>query len=291
LHSKGGRSDRLDLPESTNMIFADRTLAQQLERAEASANASFVDTRARLQPQSGARRIEVAGAYAMFDGAGSPLTQTFGLGLFDTVGPAELDALEAFFTAHEAPVCHETSPMADAALWPLLAERGYRPIEFTSVLYRPLIDNQQLELKLNPAIRTRSIMPSEVDAWAATAARGWSTEGEAFADFILDFGRITAQSTGTVAFVAEAAEQPISAGVLHLHNGVALLAGASTVPEGRRQGAQLALLDARLRYAAEHGAQVAMMGALPGSQSQRNAEKHGFRIAYTRIKWQLLERP
>jgi hypothetical protein len=30
-----------------------------------------------------------------------------------------------------------------------------------------------------------------------------------------------------------------------------------------------------------------MMCAQPGSQSQRNAEKHGFRIAYTRIKWQL----
>jgi hypothetical protein len=27
------------------------------------------------------------------------------------------------------------------------------------------------------------------------------------------------------------------------------------------------------------------MGALPGSGSQRNAERHGFRIAYTRIKW------
>jgi hypothetical protein len=28
-----------------------------------------------------------------------------------------------------------------------------------------------------------------------------------------------------------------------------------------------------------------MMGALPGSPSQRNAERHGFRIAYTRTKW------
>jgi hypothetical protein len=30
-----------------------------------------------------------------------------------------------------------------------------------------------------------------------------------------------------------------------------------------------------------------MMGASPGGQSQRNAEKNGFRIAYTRTKWQL----
>ena len=69
--------------------------------------------------------------------------------------------------------------------------------------------------------------------------------------------------------------------------GVALLAGASTVPEGRRQGAQRALLEARLQTAVDAGCDLAMMVAAPGSASQRNAERQGFRIAYTRTKWQL----
>jgi hypothetical protein len=30
-----------------------------------------------------------------------------------------------------------------------------------------------------------------------------------------------------------------------------------------------------------------MMCALPGSQSQRNTQKNGFDIAYTRTKWHL----
>jgi hypothetical protein len=51
------------------------------------------------------------------------------------------------------------------------------------------------------------------------------------------------------------------------------------------QGAQASLLESRLRYAAEQGCDIAMMCALPGSASQRNAERQGFRIAYTRIKW------
>ena len=38
-------------------------------------------------------------------------------------------------------------------------------------------------------------------------------------------------------------------------------------------------------YAASHGCDLALMGAQPGSGSQRNAERHGFRIAYTRVKW------
>jgi hypothetical protein len=32
-----------------------------------------------------------------------------------------------------------------------------------------------------------------------------------------------------------------------------------------------------------------MMVALPGSDSQRNAERRGFQVAYTRTKWQLFK--
>ncbi|HVJ93760.1 MAG TPA: hypothetical protein VM580_28350 [Labilithrix sp.] len=72
---------------------------------------------------------------------------------------------------------------------------------------------------------------------------------------------------------------------MHVHDGVALLAGASTIPDARRRGGQRALLAARLRFATDAGCDLAMMGAAPGSASQRNAERQGFRIAYTRIKW------
>jgi GNAT superfamily N-acetyltransferase len=73
-----------------------------------------------------------------------------------------------------------------------------------------------------------------------------------------------------------------------MHDGVAILAGASTVPEFRCRGLQAALLHARLEHAARAGCDLAMMAALPGSGSQRNAERRGFRIAYTRTKWALL---
>ena len=66
----------------TAEMFSDRTLSRRLERAEASSNASFVEAHARLRPEAGAEWIEVAGAYAMFDGVHSPCTQTFGLGIF-----------------------------------------------------------------------------------------------------------------------------------------------------------------------------------------------------------------
>ena len=100
--------------------FADTTLARRLERAEAHSNARFVEARAKLFPESGARWIEVAGAYAMFDTPSSPLTQTFGLGVFDKVTSVELESLEKFFQERQAPVYHEVSPLADPTLITLL---------------------------------------------------------------------------------------------------------------------------------------------------------------------------
>jgi GNAT superfamily N-acetyltransferase len=81
--------------------------------------------------------------------------------------------------------------------------------------------------------------------------------------------------------------QPGAAGSLSIHEGVALFAGAATVPQMRRRGLQAALLRERMRYAFEHGCDLAMMAAEAGSNSQRNAERKGFRIAYTRTKWRL----
>jgi GNAT superfamily N-acetyltransferase len=74
---------------------------------------------------------------------------------------------------------------------------------------------------------------------------------------------------------------------LVLHEGVALFAGAATVPELRRRGLQGALLAERMRHAAGAGCDLAMMVTEAGSESQRNAERKGFRVAYTRMKWRL----
>lgn len=272
-----------------SFIFSDLELSRRLERTEAAANAEFVEARAMLFPNSGACWMEVAGAYAMFDGVGSPLTQTFGLGVFEPVTAEVLVRIETFFHEHGSDTFHEISPMADQSLLTLLGERGYHPIELTSVMFRSIKHGPKLAVQLNEKLAVRLIgKENEADheLWAQTAVKGWSTEG-AFSDSLAELFRLTAQKGIVPSFLVELNGQAIAAGALSINNGVALLAGASTIPEGRKQGAQLALLEARFRYAAEHGCDLAMMCAAPGSTSQRNAERQGFRIAYTRIKWQL----
>jgi GNAT superfamily N-acetyltransferase len=91
-------------------------------------------------------------------------------------------------------------------------------------------------------------------------------------------------------FLAEIDGRAVAAASVSLNEGVALLAGAATIPEFRGRGAQRALLHGRLEYAGAHGCDLATMGAEPGGASQRNAEREGFCVAYTRLKWRMDQR-
>jgi acetyltransferase (GNAT) family protein len=268
-----------------NYPFANLELARKLERTESRSNAAFVEARARAFPEVGATWTEVAGAYAMFDGPGSPVTQTFGLGMFEPVTAENMDAIEQFFLERGADVFHEVCPLADSSTFQFLNERNYKAIEFSSVLYRPISTALRLDASRNEQIRVRLIDDGEVDLWAQTASEGWSEFTEVV-DFMRDLGQVFARSK-SLTFFAELDDKPIATGVLAIAGEVALLAGASTIPSARRQGAQLALLEQRLRYGAAQGCTIGMMVTQPGSGSQRNAERHGFRIAYTRTKWRL----
>ncbi len=269
-------------------MFSDLQLSRRLELTEALANARFVEARQRIQPDSGACWIERAGAFAMFDGIGSPLTQTFGLGIERLPTEGELEELEQFFIERGATVCHEVSPMVPMEILSLLAERGYRPIELTNVLYRPLNEPIEKSDRHSSLIDVREIEGGEAEAWANVSADGWNMPPE-FDAFIRGFGKIMANTEGSHPLLATIHGKAIATGGLFLGDNTALLAGASTIMSARNQGAQSALLSARLQLAQEKGCDIAMMCAQPGTPSQRNAQRNGFSIAYTRIKWQLVE--
>jgi len=266
------------------MPFADLTLSKRLERAEGHACAEYAEARRRLYPDSGAEWIEYAGTYAVFDGPDSPVTQSFGLGIFEELSPGALDVIERFFLDHRAPVLHEVSPLAGAAALNLIASRNYRPIEISNVLYRPVDRPAAAD---EGRIRVHLIKAEEGRLWTNIHARGWSHEHPELTDFLLENGGISAARRPSLCFLAEMQGTPGAAAVLCIHEGVALLAGSATVPELRRCGLHRALLDERMRYAFDQGCDLAMMVAEPGSHSQRNAEGKGFRIAYTRTKWRL----
>jgi hypothetical protein len=266
------------------MLFSDLALSRRLERAEGQASFQFAEARHRLVPGSDSEWMECGGAYAVFDGIHSPVTQTFGLGIFEKLSPASLDIIERFFLDRGAPVLHEVSPLAGVAAIDLLCARNYRPVEISSVLYREV---ESPAMDGDPKIHVRVIGPEEALLWTRISARGWGHEHPEISDFLLESSAIASAREETVCFVGEIDGEPGAAGALCIHDGVALFGGSATIPELRCRGLQGSLLHQRMRYASEHGCDLAMMVAEAGSNSQRNAERKGFRVAYTRMKWQL----
>jgi GNAT superfamily N-acetyltransferase len=266
------------------MMFSDLALSRRLERAEGHACVQFARARRRLFPNSGAEWIECGGAYAVFDGIDSPITQTFGLGLFEELNAASLDAIERFFFDRGAQVLHEVSPLVGVKALDLLCARRYRPIEITSIMYRP-VEKPTAEGGGNIGVRVTG--PEEAQLWESVNTEAWTHEHPELLDFSQHAAAISSAREQSPCFLAELDGQPGAAASLCIHDGVALFAGAATIPQMRRRGLQAALLHERMRYAFDHGCDLAMMGAEAGGESQRNAERKGFRIAYTRMKWRL----
>lgn len=265
--------------------FADHALAQRLEAVEAYACAQFAITRKRLFPDCDSAWMRCAGAEVVFDGIDAPTTQTFGLGIFEALTEDALTQIEEFFLSRGATPMHEVSPFAGPETLDLLCARGYRPFEISNVLYRTI---DPLPRPLPAHITVRVVGPAEAELWASINARGWSHEHPEFEDFLKSTGTLMAARENSPCYLASIEDTPAAAGALSIHQGVALFAGAATVPEYRRRGLQTALLAERMRSAATYGCDLAMMVAMAGSDSQRNAERQGFRVAYTRLKWKLV---
>jgi GNAT superfamily N-acetyltransferase len=271
--------------------FVDLDLARRIEHTEAASNAALVEARARLEPGVGAVWERIAGAVALFDGPASFLTQSFGLGMTGPVDAAGMERLEAFFTSRGARPAHEVSPLADASVLPMMGERGYRAVELSSVLFRPAAQGMDLPERVGSAVRVRRVEAEESERWADVAAAGWGSESPAVGAFMRALGRVLTDARGSHCFLAEVEGEPIAAGSLQIADGVALLAGASTIPAHRGRGGQSALIAARVGFAGEQGCDLVVFAAAPGSGSQRNAERFGFRVAYTRTKWRKVADP
>jgi GNAT superfamily N-acetyltransferase len=244
----------------------------------------FAEARRRLYPESGAEWLECAGAGAVFNGIDSPVTQSFGLGIFEDLDAPTLNLVERFFFDRGSAALHEISPLAGVAALDLLCARQYRPVEISNVMYR----TSDLGLAgARAEIRVAPVSPEEKPVWTEVLARGWLHEHPELSSLFHEMGAVSAACEGSVAFLAELDGQPGAAGALNIHEGVALFSGAATVPAMRRRGLQAALIAARMQYAVERGCDLLMIVAEPGSNSQRNAERNGFRVAYTRTKWRL----
>jgi GNAT superfamily N-acetyltransferase len=264
------------------MIHTNRELALKLETAEALNQVEGVRTHNRLIKDSQARYQKIGSGYAIYAGNDSPLTQIFGLGLSGEVSEEQIIELEEFYKQWNAPVQAEVCHLSDIALSRMFIERGYQISEFSNVLLRRLDEGDQFAVSEENQVR--QVRPEEIDKVAEVISEGFLETKEIPPLFREIFRVCFAQSNATM-FAAFKADPPAGGGTLFIMDDIALLGGASTLPAYRNQGIQTDLLRARLAYAQAMRCRWAMVTTQPGTISQKNVERQGFQVVYSRTKF------
>lgn len=252
------------------MIHADSALARRLEAASAALGSAAVQVHRSLFPESSAEACDAGSGVAVFLNEESPLTQVRGAGFREF----SLDAVEEFFAERMAPVTFTLTPFADPALLTNLIRRGYEFGTFENTLVRPVTDSD--------------IAAPDPDVHIAGDAEEWSS-----AMAVAFFGESTkmGRDLGKTLFalptcrtlIVRAGLEPAAGAQLDLRDGLGILQCDGTSPAFRGEGLQTKLILARLSMAAQAGCDLAVADTTPGSQSQRNYERLGFRTAYTKV--------
>ena len=263
------------------MIFLDRVIANRFELTHAWRSIRYAEAQCVLHPESDAMRESIAGGYAIYAGDGSPLNRAVGIGMAGPVTSADLDRLEALYLDRNAPPRLDLCPLADKSLLDSLRPRAYYVDEFHMVLACPLheaIDDAPVPLGVHIALAA----PNDADLWIRTVAQGFDANTEPDPRTI-GIAAPNFYASNATCYLAWVDGVPAGGGAMYIHEGVAEFGGASTRPELRRHGVQSALLFARLVAARERGCEFAIVLTSPGTDSQRNVERAGFRPAYTNV--------
>lgn len=253
-------------------------LARRLEYAEAADAAGCVEAACRLELECDASAKAISGGFLTFCGVESPLTHGIGLGMNGPVTAAEMDEIEHFFYVRGAPAAIDVCPYADPSLREHLAARGYRVTDFTTILVRTLADVPPVP----DAIPVRIVASHEGELYASTVTRGFfGRDGITSAEYRL--GRMLFRMPCTRPLFAEIAGEVVSCGGISVRNGVANFFGDATLRAWRGRGAHSTLVAQRLRMANEAGCELAFAGTAPGGTSERNYQRLGFQVAFTKL--------
>ena len=256
------------------MIITD-DVARRLEAAEAIDAAGCAEAACKVDPKSDSVTSAVAGGVLAFCGAVSPLTHAIGIGMHSPVTEDHLHEVEEFFFSRGAGVSVDVCPHADPSLRELLVERGYRLAELNNVLVRALQPGEHWDVKLPIEAA------ADPDEFARTVAAGFFGREIVTDDEILLGHTIFHLPCGTP-LIARIDGNPAGACAWSARNQVASLYSDATLPAYRRRGIHSAMIAARLNAAVAAGCDIATAGTQPGSVSQRNYQRLGFEVAYTK---------
>jgi GNAT superfamily N-acetyltransferase len=263
------------------MQFVDKAFARRLESCEEMPQVLYARVFQQTRPEIGAAEEEICGGHMVFAGLGSPIGRATGVGLSQPLTSHDLDRIEQFYRERGAPSQVDLTPLHDPPVFEMFKGRGYAIAELNNVLYRKLEDVHEPSLPGNVEIRRSPAEESDLTGAIVEGAFFPQGAPESFRGLMAPLY----QMENALAFVATVDGTPVACGtgiVIPEHR-VFALCGAGTLASYRRRGLQTALLQARMSAALQAGCEYAVVVTQGGSSSQRNVERLGFRVAYSKV--------
>jgi GNAT superfamily N-acetyltransferase len=264
------------------MDFVDKALARRLEACEEMPQVLYARIFKQTRPEIGAADEAICGGHMVFAGLGSPIGRATGAGLDQPFTKQDLDRIEQFYREKKAPSQVDLTPLHRPEVFEMFKERGYAIAELNNVLYRKLDPEETFPTPPDHCEIRRS--PSEeAEVAGAIVESAFFPDGapEAFRGLIAPLYQVET----ALAFVATIEGKPVACGtgmVIAEHK-VFALGGAGTLAEYRGRGLQTALLCARMAAAVKAGCEYAVVVTQGATTSQRNAERLGFHVAYSKV--------
>jgi len=256
------------------------TLARIIEAANFKALVGHAPIMRRLFPDSEPATLFVADGVASFVGVGVPVSYAEGLGMDGKIEAEHIAQVVEFYRSRGAVPRVDVCPLADASLLPALRAHNFRLYAFVNVLVRPLSADDVIE-PIPDGIVVREARPDEADLWMQVADEGFS-DGSPITEARRRLGLLLFNGETTTPYLAEVDGQVAAAGAMFTHGSYAALTAAAVRVPFRNRGVHAALIRTRLKIARDLGFTVAGLFANPGSQSNRNAVRHGFTVTYTK---------
>ena len=264
------------------MRFVDLAFAKRLEMISAVSGQECAEALCACAPHVSAAWEQIAGGIVTFTGVDSPVTQAFGVGLGGAVDSGEFDRLEDFFFSRGAAVALELCPFIDSSLVELLGQRPYRLLEFSNVMVRDIGAGETFRPPGSP-VTVRPAEPHEAKLYTRVVTDGFA-ELIPVSQSLLEVLEGFFHRPRGQAFFAIVDGEVAGGAAVAAHDGIAEMSGAATLAPFRNRGVQAALIAERLAWSAEHGCSLATTTTGPATSSQRNFERAGFQVVYSRTK-------
>jgi GNAT superfamily N-acetyltransferase len=265
------------------MQFIDKAFARRLESCEEVPQVLYARVFRETRPEIGAAEEQICGGHMVFAGLGSPIGRASGVGFEQPLTAQDLDRVEQFYRARGAPSQVDLTPLHEPAVFELFKERGYAVAELNNVLYRQLSESDEEFVPAGDEYEIRRSAAEEADTAGTIVESAFFPDGapDAYRGLITPLYRMP----NALAFVAAVDGTPVACGtgIVIPEHGVFALCGAGTLAPYRGRGLQTALLRARMAAARQKDCKYAVVVTQGGSTSQRNAERLGFRVAYSKV--------